>query len=133
MKKIGIIILSFIATMPLFAYAAYQTASVPSNLNEISDVNDLVTRLRTIGDVVIYLLVALAVIFIVYYVVVYFIRGDKPEDRKKAGLNILWGIVGLAIIVSLWGLVNILIGTFSTNNAVPADRFPTVNFINQQR
>jgi hypothetical protein len=120
MNKIKIILLSFVALAPLSAYA--------QQINQISNANDLAKRLLSIGNTAVYLLVALAVIFIVYYIVIYFIRGDSPEDKKKAGLNILWGIVGLFIIVSLWGLVNILVGTFGTSNTMP--KFPNADFLN---
>jgi hypothetical protein len=31
----------------------------------------------------------------------------------------LWGLIGFFLMVSIWGLVNILVGTFDLNNAVP--------------
>ncbi|MFA6601661.1 MAG: hypothetical protein WCT02_02260 [Candidatus Paceibacterota bacterium] len=112
-----------------------------ANLNAITDVNSLSKRLFGIGNVVLYGLVALAVIFIVYNVVMYVIKPPSSEEKTAAGLNILWGIVGLFIIVSIWGLVNILVGTFGTtptnapipnignnnnNGGFPANQLPTV-------
>lgn len=99
-------------------------------MTQVTDVNVLFTRLTTLGDAVIYILVALAVVFIVYNIVIYFIKGDGSADRASAGLSIWWGIVGLFIIVSLWGLVNVLLGTFPTKNTIPDNvRFPNVNFV----
>lgn len=90
-------------------------------LQPITNVNNLSSRIIGIGNTVTYLLVALAVIYIVWNVVQYLIK--TSEDKKKdAGMNILWGIVGLFIIVSIWGLVNILTNTFNTtptNKAIP--------------
>jgi len=100
-------------------------------LMPVRNVNDLVDRILSIGDVVIFVLVSVALIFIVYNIVWYFIRGSSAdESRKTAGMNILWGIVGLAIIVSIWGLVNIIVSTFKTDSTVPT--FPTANFVNRQ-
>lgn len=102
-------------------------------LQTISNVNNLATRLAGIGNIITYLLVGLAVIYIIWNIVQYFIKGEKGGgDRKEAGMNILWGIVGLFIIVSLWGLVNILVNTFYTDANVPRNRFPNADFINNR-
>lgn len=90
-------------------------------LAPITNVNNLSTRILGIGNTVTYLLVALAVIYIVWNVVQYLIK-PAGDERKGAGMNILWGIVGLFVIVSIWGLVNILTNTFKTtptNQAIP--------------
>ena len=107
------------------------TPTTGGALSQIDNINDLVGRIASIGDVILYILMALAVVYIVYYIVLYFIKGSSgDESRKVAGMNILWGIVGLAIIVSIWGLVSILINTFYTDPTAPIDRFPSANFVN---
>lgn len=97
-------------------------------LGQLRNVNDVVTRFVSIGTVIIYVLVALAFVYIVWAVVQYLVKGDEgDETRHQAGMRIFWGIVGLAIIVSLWGLVNLLINTFWTNTSRPD--LPTANFV----
>ncbi|MBU6231069.1 MAG: hypothetical protein KGI45_02335 [Patescibacteria group bacterium] len=102
-----------------------------SQLAPVYDANSLAVRLASIGDVVIYLLVALAVVYIVWTVFQYFVKGKEgDENRKEAGMRIFWAILGLFIIVSLWGLVNILVNTFWTGyNQAPAQQFPNANFV----
>jgi hypothetical protein len=110
MKKI---ISALIIASPLIAFA--QTAP-------ITDVNSLSTKILGIGSTITYILVALAVLFIVWNVVRYIIMGADPAAKSAAGLNVLWGIVGLFVIVSIWGLVNILTNTFATtptNKPIP--------------
>ena len=76
-------------------------------------------------DVAIDLLIALAILWIIVSVVAYLIGGE--ESKKKWRSNVLWGIVGLAVIVSVWGLVHILTSTFNTaNNGLNANEIPTV-------
>jgi hypothetical protein len=100
-------------------------------MKQIDNVNDLVEKLTGVGNVALYLLVSLAVIYIVWNIVQYFIKGGADDTvRKTAGMGILWGIVGLFLIVSLWGIVNVLLGTFKTNTSAPVDKFPQVNFTN---
>ena len=97
-------------------------------MNPINNVDNLVTRLGSIGNIIVYLLVSLAVIYIVYYTVQYFIRGEEGKDHGAAAIQILWGIIGLAIIVSLWGLVNILTNTFNTNRTLQNGTIPNADF-----
>lgn len=51
-----------------------------------------------------------------------FILGSNSEEVKERGKNLmLWGLIGFFVMVSIWGLVNILIGTvgFSTTITKP--------------
>lgn len=124
---------------------ALVTVSIPSlafaqALSPITNVNDLARRAFSIGDLFTYGLVGLAVIFIVWNTVIYFIK-PSGDDRKAAGMNIFWGVLGLAIIVSIWGLVNIFTNSFRTtptnqaipnvgnnvqNGGIPANQIPVV-------
>lgn len=105
--------------------------SLLAQIGQLRNANDVISRLISIGNVVIYLLIGFAVLYIVYVTVMYFIKGKEgDESRHEAGMRILYGIVGLFVILSLWGLVNILINTFNTDNNVPANRLPNANFLN---
>lgn len=97
------------------------------SLSKLTNVNSVVVRLLAIGDVFIYFLVSLAVVYIVWSVVHYLIR--PTGDKREGGLNILYGIIGLFVILSIWGLVNILLNSFGTNSNVPTNRLPSANFI----
>ena len=122
MKKYTIALLSMFAVPFL--------ASAQTTLSPLNNVNDAVTRVATIANVIVYLLIGLAIVFIVWNVVMYFIRGGEEENRKKAGMSILWGLVGLAIILSIWGLVNIITGTFGVDsNTADRNRFPGADFV----
>ena len=105
-----------------FVALAMPSAALAQALSPVNNVNQLSTRILGIFNIVIYLLVALAVLFIVYNVVMYLVRGGNPEEKSKAGGNILWGIVGLVVIVSIWGIVGLITNSFSTTpttNPIP--------------
>lgn len=90
----------------------------------VTDFNSLSFKLSNIGNTIIGLLIALAVIWIIFNVIRYIISADDPEKRKGFGVAILWSIVGLFVILSIWGLVAILSNTFGTSGTIaPTEQF----------
>jgi amino acid permease len=61
------------------------------------------------------LLMGLAIIIFVWYVIQYFIRPN--EDRTNASSYVMWSLIGFFVILSFWGLVNILQNTFGLQNS----------------
>ena len=60
------------------------------------------------------LIISLAVVWFIYNVFKYAVAGD--EDKKaEAKKHMIWGIVGIFVMVSVWGLVAILQTTFGTS------------------
>jgi len=114
MKKI----IAFVITlMPSLVLA--QTAP-------LTDINSVAGKATNIGTLVIGLAISLAVIWIIVSVVRYLIAGGE-DDRKKGGMAILWGVVGLFVILSIWGLVSILRKSFVTQDQVPTQDIRNVS------
>jgi len=65
------------------------------------------------------LIVALAVVIFVWGVVQYVINDQEEAKRQKGKQFMIWGIIGLTVMVAVWGLVNILGSTFGINYAIP--------------
>lgn len=82
-------------------------------------------RFASLGNSVITIVISLAVIWIVVNVFRYLIAGSD-ESRKAGGMAILYGVVGLFVILSIWGLVAILKNSFGTQQGVPTNEFPKV-------
>jgi len=104
---------------------------VIASAQAITDVNSLTYKLTNIGNVVIEILIAFAVIYIIFNVIRYIMKADKPEERNAIGGAILWGIVGLFVILSIWGLVRILTNTFRTDTNAPVNQYPQVQYPRQ--
>jgi cytochrome bd-type quinol oxidase subunit 2 len=96
-------------------FTTYQTNPKP----KISDLLNYVTCL--IGSSVVPLIFILAVASFVWGVVQYVTNADSEEKRSKGRSFMMWGIIALAVMVSIWGLVGILRNTFNLNqnNFVP--------------
>lgn len=54
------------------------------------------------------LMFAVAVVFFIYGVVEFVRSSDNEEARDKGKEHMVWGVVGLFIMVSVWGIMNIL-------------------------
>jgi hypothetical protein len=87
------------------------------SVGQIRSFRDLIMNL-VIGCVlsrVIYLIISLAVVVFLYGVFK-FIRAEG-DDKQNGRDFILYGIIGIFVMVSLWGLVRILQSTFNLNNS----------------
>ncbi|MCK5021816.1 MAG: hypothetical protein KAR54_01025 [Candidatus Pacebacteria bacterium] len=63
------------------------------------------------------ILLSLAVLFFVYSLVMYLLKAG--EEKKDAKTQMIWGIVILFVMVSVWGLVNVLVSTADLDTTVP--------------
>jgi hypothetical protein len=79
----------------------------------VNTVDDIFTKFTVLGNSFVTILISLSVVWIIFNVVRYLIAGSE-EDRKKGGMSILYGVIALFVILSVWGLVYILKRTFST-------------------
>ncbi|HVX90945.1 MAG TPA: hypothetical protein VHC20_04975 [Candidatus Paceibacterota bacterium] len=65
-----------------------------------------------INNSLIPLLFALAFLFFLVGLVRFFFS-DGDENRQKGRQFALWGMIGLIVLFSIWGIVNLLLATFS--------------------
>ncbi len=71
------------------------------------------TILYLINSVLVPLLFAIAFIMFLYGVAkAYIFSGGDASKREEGHKLILWGIIGFVVMISLWGLVNIVANTF---------------------
>lgn len=87
-------------------------ASAATTISNVSDVGSFI--INTINNVFVPVLFALAFIVFIYGAFKTFIIGANSEEVKEEGKSLmLWGLIGFFVMVSVWGLVNILTGTVS--------------------
>ena len=69
--------------------------------------------LWVINSIFVPVLIAIAFIVFLWGVFKYFIWHRESESEKMEGRKyVLWGIIGFVVIISVWGLVNIVKSTF---------------------
>lgn len=83
------------------------------------------TFIYLINSVLVPLLFAVAFIMFLYGVAkAYIFSGGNEESIKEGHKLILWGLIGFVVMISLWGLVNIIANTFGLGGQ-SAPRSPT--------
>jgi hypothetical protein len=98
-------------TVAAFALPLISLAAV----NNLSDVGAFI--INVINNILVPVIFAIAFIVFVWGAFDTFILGANSEEVKEKGKNLmLWGLIGFFVMVSVWGLVNILTGTVSFGN-----------------
>ncbi len=65
-------------------------------------------------NMILVLLMGVGIVIFVFYVVKYFVMPNA--DRTEAGKYVMYSVIGFFIILSFWGIVNILQNTFGLKN-----------------
>lgn len=60
---------------------------------------------------VVQLLFALAIVYFLYGVFTYIRKSDDPGERQTGGRHIIWSVIGIFIMVSVWGIIRVLKST----------------------
>ena len=121
MKKIIALTSGVLATL------AVPLTALAQALNNASDLGSKIINI--INTVLVPVLFAVAFIVFLYGAFKTFIIGANSEEVKEEGKNlVLWGLIGFFVMVSIWGLVNILTGTliFGNNQQVAQPTTSTV-------
>lgn len=103
-------------------------AVVSAQNYNITTIQGMVVAIGSIINLVFPALVAIGVFMVAWGIFVFIVNAGEPEERKKGSARILWGVIGVFLMLSVWGLINILVNTFSLNNApvqVPTVLVPT--------
>lgn len=94
--------------------AAVAAAACPTSVTSLSLlVNWVLCFMQSLMP----LLFTAALIYFLYGAVMFIKAEDKARDEARN--KILYGIVGLFVMVSVWGLVAVLSGTFNLSASVP--------------
>jgi len=112
MKKLALIVGAL--ALPLTSFAAGQ----------LGNISDLVTSVGGIVNQIIPILFALALLGFFYGLVMYIF--GKEDNKDQAKKTMIWGVVALFIMASVWGLVS-FIGTavgVDQNSAAPVINIP---------
>jgi len=60
----------------------------------------------------VFVIMALATIFFLWGMMVFILNAGSEEKRSEGKKKMLWGIIILVVMVSIWGIVNLLSSVF---------------------
>ncbi|MFH1978813.1 MAG: hypothetical protein ABII97_00270 [Patescibacteria group bacterium] len=108
----------FVKFLPL---AAILTPLVASAATLIT----IVSTLKYILDSVVPLFMVLAVAVFLWGIVKYITAGGDAEKEKSARGFIIYGLIGIFVLVAFWGIIQIVANTFGVQ--VGGATIPTIN------
>lgn len=98
---------------PVLAHAQINPSAVSGNIT----IARIFQRLSQVFNRIIPFLVLLATVVFIWGVVKYITAGADEKKVEEAKNIILWGIIALAVMLMVWGFVNVLIDAiFGTEN-----------------
>ena len=124
-KKLIVLSSSVLSFMPFMAFA--QNTGVNCSGIGLGTIEGIVCKIGDIMNILIPILIIGGVLFFIWGVVQYVISSD--EEAKKAGKNrMIYGIIGLVVIVAMWGLVAIINNTFGLGVGTQAPVLPVLPY-----
>ncbi len=103
------------------------SGEIVNEAGRLNNINSVTFKARNIGNLIIEFAIFIAVIFIVVNTIRYFII-DSESSKSEAGMMVLYGVIGLFVILSIWGLVAIFKGSFVTNDQRPDSSINNLKF-----
>ena len=105
-------ILSLFVLTPVFAHAQIIGSGGGGLQGILGTISGLI-------NLAIPVVIALAVLYF-FWGLAQYILNSANEDKKEEGRNIMiWGIIALFVMVSVWGLVRLLQDTFGVTDQSP--------------
>ena len=95
-------------------------AAVALILPSIAAAATLADTFKTVSDLInmlVPIILALAIVFFLWGVLMYVTKAGEEKDAARD--QMLWGIIAIAVMVSIWGLVGILRNTFQVTDNTP--------------
>ena len=89
-------------------------------MNQLASASAATTFILKINSVIvnpiIILMFAFALVAFLWGVLNYVTHADETEARQKGAQHIMWGIIGMALMVMAFAIERIVVQTFGVNN-----------------
>lgn len=102
LKKLVFLTVSIISFGPIYVFA--QIRDIESGLGFFSIALDRILPI----------LVLITLFYFIYSVVVFVWKSRGGEEASDEKRKILWGIIGLFVILSIWGIIGVVSRTLGT-------------------
>jgi len=115
-QKISLLAINF---TPLLVFAKDAEDCPPKSICGI-----IAILTKTLNQII-PLLVGVGLVVFIWGIIQYITAAGETEKRREGIQFMVWGLIGLFVIVSVWALVNVLVKTFDlSGNLSPNDIVP---------
>ena len=83
-------------------------------------VTGIFTSIQNIVNAALPVIISIAVLLFLWGLVKYLLNADDAEARASSRSLMIWGVVIIFVMISVWGLVNFLGDIFELDNTVGA-------------
>lgn len=104
----GLLAHAMVFIFPLFAMAQLS----PGTPRSPSDFGDFISMILGFISYLIPLLIAIGLLVFLWGMAKFILHAEEDEKREEGRQLMMWGAIGLFVMVSFWGLTKILLGTF---------------------
>lgn len=115
---------------PLSLPPASQPPATPDTGHEApatqQDFSGLLGKISSALNLITSFIVGLAVFVIIWGIFTYLTHAAEEEKRTEARQFIVYGIIGVFLMLSIWGFVNILLNTFHLDTVINKESIPVV-------
>ena len=116
-SRLSLYIASLLALFPIVVFAQFGTLG-----QTITEIGLLITKLIPV-------IVALALLYFFWGLAKFILNADNEQARTEGKQIMIWGIIALLIMVSVWAIVVTLQNTFFLGNLHAPDIAPLVPHI----
>ena len=100
-----------------FAAGTIAMALILPGVAAAADANSILNTVSGIINSLVPIILSLAIVFFLWGVLQYVTKAG--EEKAKAREQMLWGIIAIAVMVSIWGLVGVIRNTFQLTDNTP--------------
>lgn len=105
--------------MTLFIVSTAHAEIDPTNPSPGITISRIFARLTEILNLIIPFLVLVATVIFIGGIVKYITAGADEQKIQQARVFIVWGIIALAVMLTVWGFVNVLISAIFGTTDLP--------------
>ncbi len=88
------------------------------------DFAGLLDQIKGILDSIVPFIIGLAIFIIIWGIFTYVTQAANEEKRTEARQYIIYGVIGVFFMLSIWGFVNILLNTFKLDRQIDSEDIP---------
>lgn len=105
---------SLVLFLSAVTLAHADASSTASAFNPQPLINIMQSILKFVDAVVVPFIFAIAFVVFLWGVFNYFILGGANEEKRSEGSKfVLWAVIGFVLMISVWGIVNLVKSSFS--------------------